>query len=133
MQTTEIVDNVKIITSYYISYTDSTGSGWVFPSDQFGNADLEELKPAGLDNYHKCVDGTHPNLTRQLEKHVQKIPLCSCGSGEHQEEIHDARGIFVVRVCSKCKRERLKGFRKEIFTDSDYEHDEPISEDHWGY
>lgn len=130
MQTTEIVDNTEIITTYYVSFTKPDGSGWIFPSDQHGNAELEDLKPVGLENYKKCVDGTYPDLKRKLEKQVQEFPLCSCGSGEHPDDIHDARGIFVARVCSKCKKERLKGYRKEIFTDSDYYCDEPIDADY---
>ncbi len=54
--------------------------------------------------------------------------LCSCGSGEQREAVYDARGIFVAYVCDKCRKERLKGYRKEIFTDSNYEVDEPIEE-----
>ena len=51
---------------------------------------------------------------------------CPCGSGEYSEAICDARGIYVARVCDKCKDERLKGYRPEIFTDNQYEADEPI-------
>ncbi len=46
---------------------------------------------------------------------------------------YDARGIPLARVCSKCKRERLSGYRREVLTNSNYSHDEPISEDHWDY
>ena len=56
--------------------------------------------------------------------------LCPCGSGEPWEEIYDARGIYVARVCDKCKKERLSGYRKDIFTDPNYWTDEPIDEDY---
>ncbi len=46
---------------------------------------------------------------------------------------YDARGIYLCRVCSKCKSERLRGYRTDVLTDPNYWHDEPISEDHWDY
>ena len=46
---------------------------------------------------------------------------------------HDARGIPLARVCDKCKAARLKGYRPEVFSDPNYEHDEPISEEHFDY
>lgn len=37
------------------------GSGFSFPSDKRGNVDLDHLaqRPAALENYHKCLDGTY--------------------------------------------------------------------------
>ena len=29
-------------------------------------------------------------------------------------------------VCDECRKEKLSGYRQDIFTDSDYWHDEPI-------
>jgi len=46
---------------------------------------------------------------------------CPCGSGEWPNAVHDARGIFVAYVCEQCKKEKLKGYRPEIFTDSNYD------------
>jgi len=46
---------------------------------------------------------------------------------------HDARGIYLCRVCDRCKRDKLASFRPEVLTDSNYEHDEPISDDHFDY
>ena len=43
--------------------------------------------------------------------------------------LYDARGLYVSRVCESCESEVKKGFRPEIFTDSDYSHDEPIDSD----
>ena len=51
---------------------------------------------------------------------------CPCGSGEYPEAVHDARGILVAYVCSKCRAGKLGKYRPDIFTDSDYWHDEPI-------
>lgn len=55
---------------------------------------------------------------------------CPCGSGEPRHAVHDARGIFVAFVCSQCEEEKLKGYRSEIFTDSNYEADEQIEPDY---
>lgn len=56
--------------------------------------------------------------------------LCSCGSGQWAEPAYDARGIYVAAVCDKCREERLSHYRPEIFTEPDYECDEPIDEDY---
>lgn len=60
------------------------------------------------------------------------MPLteCPCGSGEFPEAVHDARGIFVAYVCNRCEKERLKGYRDDIFADPGYWHDEPIDNDY---
>lgn len=54
---------------------------------------------------------------------------CFCGSGKYPEDIYDARGLFVTRVCDACKKDRLSGYRADIFTDGNYWSDEPIEED----
>lgn len=54
---------------------------------------------------------------------------CPCGSGEPRRELRDARNIFCSFVCDKCEEEKRKGFRADIFTDSEYWHDEPIEPD----
>jgi hypothetical protein len=46
-----------------------------------------------------------------------------------REEVTDARGIFVTFVCAKCRVEKLKGFRADIFTDAGYWTDEPVEGD----
>lgn len=55
--------------------------------------------------------------------------VCPCGSGLPCWNEHDARGIFLARVCTECEEERLSAFRPDVFTDSSYECDEPIEED----
>lgn len=57
-----------------------------------------------------------------------KKGLCTCGSGEPREAIYDARGIFVTYACDRCRKEKLKGYRKDIFTDANYECDEEIDD-----
>jgi hypothetical protein len=61
---------------------------------------------------------------------MKLLQNCPCGSGEFPNAKHDARGIFVAYVCHKCEREKLKGYRPEIFTNPSYEYDEQIEEDY---
>jgi len=55
--------------------------------------------------------------------------LCPCGSGMEYEELYDARGIYCGRYCPKCEGAVRARYRADIFTDSNYWHDEPIEED----
>ena len=38
----------------------------------------------------------------------------------------DARGIPLCKVCDHCVEEKLKGYRPDVLTDSNYWADEPI-------
>lgn len=51
---------------------------------------------------------------------------CTCGSGEIPEEVYDARGIYLCRVCDVCRKEKLSGYRTEVLEDPNYECDEPV-------
>ncbi len=46
---------------------------------------------------------------------------------------YDARGIPLCRVCSKCRAEKLKGYRREVLTNSQYEADEQIEPEEAGW
>ena len=50
-------------------------------------------------------------------------------TGEYMYLLSDARGMPVANVCSRCEDEVRKLYRLDIFTDSDYWHDEPIYEE----
>jgi hypothetical protein len=52
-----------------------------------------------------------------------------CDSGLYHEKICDARGIYVGKVCPKCREESLRRFRADIFTDPNYPTDEPVDEE----
>ena len=107
---------------------DQNGSGFAFPCDEQGNP--VNLKPYGQENYNKCISGEYDVEDKGIRTWRQEIRLCSCGSLKHYEDIHDARGIFVARVCEVCKREKLSKYRPEIFTDSNYECNEQIEDDY---
>ena len=52
--------------------------------------------------------------------------------GKHQGDTwpeHDARGIYLGRVCKRCRLEFLRQFRPEVLSDPNYEADEPIEPD----
>jgi len=51
---------------------------------------------------------------------------CSCGSGKEPFWFYDARGIPLCLVCTKCKKEKLSGYRPEVLSDQNYWVDEPI-------
>jgi len=56
------------------------------------------------------------------------LEKCPCGSGLEANAEGDARGIFIGYMCAACIREKLKGYRKEVLNDPNYECDEPIEE-----
>jgi len=46
--------------------------------------------------------------------------------GGYSWEEHDARGIFLCRVCEECQDAKLAQYRPDVLTDANYWHDEPI-------
>jgi hypothetical protein len=54
---------------------------------------------------------------------------CVCGSNKSSWPLHDARGIYVSRVCEDCETKVKDRYRPEIFVDSSYQCDEAIDED----
>ena len=55
--------------------------------------------------------------------------LCPCGSGRRAAPQYDARGMFLCRTCDECHQRKLATYRKDVLTDPDYWHDEPLEED----
>ena len=51
---------------------------------------------------------------------------CSCGSGYQSWWHKDARGIELFKGCDKCAPGKLKQYRPEVLTNSNYHADEPI-------
>jgi hypothetical protein len=54
---------------------------------------------------------------------------CPCGSGKPSHWQYDARGIELCRTCDDCHDEKMKAYRPEVLTDSNYETDEAIDDD----
>lgn len=43
---------------------------------------------------------------------------------------YDARGLPLCKVCDLCRETKLSTYRKDVLTDSNYWHDEPIDDDY---
>jgi hypothetical protein len=56
---------------------------------------------------------------------------CECGSGEIRQAEYDARGIFLVYACGKCRQRKLSHFRPDVLSDPNYWADEQIEEDEY--
>lgn len=54
---------------------------------------------------------------------------CPCGSGEPSWWEYDARNIPLTRVCTKCRKSKLAGYRQDVLTDANYWADEAIDGD----
>lgn len=55
---------------------------------------------------------------------------CDCGSGLEAEAEYDARGIYLCRACTKCRRDKLSKYRSDVLHNPNYEADEPIDEEY---
>lgn len=53
---------------------------------------------------------------------------CPCGSRKPSRWYYDARGIELFRGCDRCAPGKLRGYRREVLTNPNYEHSEPIDE-----
>ena len=51
---------------------------------------------------------------------------CCSHRGQYAWWEYDARGIEIAKVCDKCVKHKLAGYRPEVLTDYNYECDEPI-------
>lgn len=103
------------------------GFGFCFVVDKDGNL----LSEHNRKNFELCKAGKMPRVRDcGIKKIVSRIKLCSCGSLLHYEDVYDARGLFVGRVCDKCRAKRLGGYRQEIFTNGNYDTCESVEEDY---
>ena len=73
------------------------------------------------------------NLIKRLIKNQGIIEEegCPCGSGLYSDIEYDARGISLGYMCEKCKKDKLKKYRRDVLEDSNYEADEPFDEDYY--
>ena len=58
--------------------------------------------------------------------YMHAVGGCSCGSGYQSWWHKDARGIELFKGCDKCAPGKLKRYRPEVLTNSNYQADEPI-------
>jgi ribosomal protein L40E len=126
-----IEDDVEITTMFIRGFGYNPrprDGGFSFPSDEHGNVNVASLNPLAAENYRKCVAGEFDVVDIGVQALENRVQLCHCGSGLYPEDIVDGKGIFLCRVCDKCKAQRLKGYRSDIF--EDYETEEQIDEDY---
>lgn len=64
-----------------------------------------------------------------LVKELEEATKCNCGSGLDSDWKLDARGIPLAKVCPKCEKDKLKGFRRDVLLDPNYKTSEPIDPD----
>ena len=100
-------------------WRDDPSAGFAFDVDERGN--YTSKNPCADANYQKCIDGTYDVFDLGVKTNVRTVRLCSCGSGLWPEAVYDARGIYVCKACPKCKKEKTRGYRPEIFTDPGYD------------
>jgi hypothetical protein len=70
--------------------------------------------------------------TLKLGTKTRTIDIDPCGMhepGDGSWWANDARGIPLKRVCDRCEKFKLAGFRADVLTDPNYWHDEPIDEE----
>ena len=127
MKKTENDGNMMTVTEYFreFDWRDSPGAGFAFPCDEEGNVTPDN--PSSAKNFKDCTDGTNDVIDKGVREFVTHTMLCSCGSGKEPWAEYDGRGIYLCKVCTKCRREKLAGYRPEIlahYTEADV--DEPI-------
>lgn len=131
--------NEEVVTTYRWGFyrPEEAYCGFSFPVDKHGNlldgnGLVGTISVLASKNFELCKQGRMPGVVDcGIEKTVQRIRLCGCGSLKHYEDIYDARGIFVTRVCDNCREEKLRGYRPEIFVDSQYDtYGECVEEDY---
>jgi hypothetical protein len=59
----------------------------------------------------------------------EKFSLLYHDCGDDGWAEYDARGIYLTRVCDKCRKAKLAKYRPEVLTDSNYYCDEDIEPD----
>jgi hypothetical protein len=107
-------------------------SGYSFPCDSAGNVCVENLSVEGRKNYDFALlhaeRGRWQNIC--VRPYIKRYRTCDCGSGEIPEEEYDARGIYLCRACPSCRSRKLRGYRQDVLTNSNYECGELIEADY---
>lgn len=64
-----------------------------------------------------------------IQNELQEAHKCNCGSGLDSEWKLDSRGIPLAKVCPKCEKSKLKGFRRDVLLDPNYKKSKTIKPD----
>ena len=89
---------------------------------------VDELPEAAKANFANCKRWMeeNENIETEVRPYTRRTRLCMCGNKLERCVKHDARGIPLGYGCSKCWPKKLKSFRPEVLTNSNYDADEPI-------
>ena len=97
----EIIRQSEHVTDHHHAlnfvYRGDTTAGFSFDCDKAGKVDVENMNPAGRENYEKCLDGTHDVIDKGVQSwensyRVPAVGKCECGR-EVQLEEHGMSGI----------------------------------------
>ena len=123
-----MVEIIKVYSRTFY-YEGQEGWGFSFDCDKDGNVDVKSLNPAARENYESCLRGEvrgRKVVDKGVSSYEQKFHVCDCGSGEPQEALYDARGIFASYYCTVCEQEVRSRFRPEVLEDPNYYAEEDI-------
>ena len=105
--------------------------GYGFACDEEGNILFAELNHVAAENAKKCQAGEMPNhLSGTIRRWKNEIRYCNCGSRKIPEELNDARGIYIAKVCEDCVEEVKSKYDPAIFTNSRYPTEEQVEADY---
>ena len=112
----------ETVVEYYreFRWRDDPSGGFSFDCDADGNLDPDKSEAASA-NYASCLSGEYDVEDLGVRRSEQEFRLCPCGSGEHPDDLYDARGIYVSKVCSKCEGGVRGKYRSEIFSNPSYD------------
>jgi len=89
---------------YYIFYewAEELNSGFMFPCNQEGIIDFENMEQVALDNYDKCESGEYEVVCQGLQREINRysnpaIARCSCGAEvtlESNTNVCDSCGAY---------------------------------------
>ena len=92
--------------------------------------------PAGFGTTHRKVRRwlTYCTTCKPVVRQAAPIPLAADTSphvcwGAHRRTVYDASGIYAFSCCAICEQEKRARFRPEVFTNPNYECDEPVEGD----
>ena len=111
-------ENITAVFNYYNHDT----AGQSPDSTDAGEEPVSAIKPVG------ATDDAGEDSEQEVEP-IAEGSKCSCGSGLDSKWEFDARGIPLCKACSKCRKEKLKGYRKDVLDNPKYDADEPIEPD----
>jgi len=114
-------------TDFRLSFT-SDGGGYSFDCLSDGTVIGSRLNDRSRESLEYTLSREWDTI--DVVTHTVRDMLCMCGSGKASDRQYDARGIFLTSTCAKCHKDKMRGYRSEVLTNSNYECDERIEDDY---